>query len=94
MNASSHPDPTTRPDRLLKVADVGHVLGITPRTVKRLASDGRLPRVVIGARTTRYRLSDVVAFIEGCEEHLDDDGPAENRAVGQERDDAARPSAA
>jgi predicted DNA-binding transcriptional regulator AlpA len=54
---------------LLSADQVGDLLGITPRTVKRLAADGALTRVVLGHRTTRYRQSDVAALIERCEQH-------------------------
>ena len=59
MAASSHPAPT-----LLRVDEVADILGVDPRTVKRLATDGELPRVVLGRRSTRYRLADVESFIE------------------------------
>jgi excisionase family DNA binding protein len=51
---------------LLTAAEVAALLGLTPRTVKQLAHDGRLPRVVLGRRSTRYRLGDVLALIDDC----------------------------
>jgi excisionase family DNA binding protein len=59
---------TTPCDRLLRVEEVGAVLGVAPRTVKRLAAAGRLRRVVLGPRTTRYRESDVTELIARCEQ--------------------------
>jgi excisionase family DNA binding protein len=52
--------------QLLTAVEVAELLGLTPRTVKQLAHDGRLARVVLGRRSTRYRLDDVLALIDGC----------------------------
>src|SRR3712207_2343318 len=79
-HASSH---AVRPDadlpRLLTAEEVAAVLGVDPRTVQRFASDGRLPRVVLGRRSTRYRDSDVRALIDHCLQN--DDSTATRGAV-------------
>ena len=61
MPISSQTGPTPKP--LLRVDEVAVLLGIAPRTVKRLAHDGELRRVVLGRRTTRYHAADVEALI-------------------------------
>jgi predicted site-specific integrase-resolvase len=49
-------------DRLLPPAETAHRLGISPRTLIRLANDGEIERVpVLGS--TRYRASDVARII-------------------------------
>lgn len=42
------------------------MLGVTTRTVRRLGETGTLSRVKLGRRSTRYRLADVLAFIDSC----------------------------
>jgi excisionase family DNA binding protein len=49
--------------RLLSVADVARLLGVTPRTVRRWSADGTLPAVRKGRRWTRWRLADVQRFL-------------------------------
>lgn len=51
---------------LLQVPDVSHLLGISPRTVYRLAESGELPRVKIGRRWyfPRARLA---ALLDACD---------------------------
>jgi excisionase family DNA binding protein len=49
--------------RLLTPAEVAELLQVTPRTINRYAADGRLPRVKIGQRLTRYRWQNVEALI-------------------------------
>jgi excisionase family DNA binding protein len=75
VRESSHPAPTL-PDRLLRVDQVASILGIDPRTVKRLAAEGHLKRVVLGSRSTRYRLADVEALIDACTVPPDNDPAA------------------
>jgi excisionase family DNA binding protein len=72
---SSHTAPTS-PERLLRVDEVAAVLGIDPRTVKRLARAGELRRVVLGHRTTRYRASDLEALIAERTRSQHDPSPA------------------
>ena len=56
----SHAD---RLPSLLTPTEVARVLRITTRTVNRYAIDGRLQRVKIGQRLSRYRREDVLALI-------------------------------
>ncbi|HEY2181327.1 MAG TPA: helix-turn-helix domain-containing protein [Solirubrobacteraceae bacterium] len=49
---------------LLTPTEVAQLLRITPRTVNRYAVDGRLQRVKIGERLSRYRREDVLALID------------------------------
>jgi excisionase family DNA binding protein len=68
MAHASSPTRTTalQGAQLLTAVEVADLLGLTPRTVKQLAHDGRLPRVVLGRRSTRYRLGDVLTLIDDC----------------------------
>lgn len=50
--------------RLLSSDDVADMLGMDSRTVRRMALAGRFPRVELGHRTIRFRLADVLEFIE------------------------------
>ncbi len=49
---------------LLTAEEVAAILRITPRTVIRFANSGKLPRVKVGPKTTRYTASSVLALIE------------------------------
>jgi excisionase family DNA binding protein len=71
--------------RLLSGDDIAHLLGVTPRTVRRLAETNRLPRVVLGHRTTRYRLEDVRALIDAAVVPTNDERLAGNEALEQLR---------
>lgn len=81
---------------LLTTSEVASILGLAPRTVRSLASRGRLPRVVLGHRSTRYRLADVVELIDvsikTSEAPVVTRGSAENargrRAMASRVDDA------
>lgn len=55
--------PTDRTTPLLSAAEVADLLGITTRTVRRLADDGELRRIVLGRRMVRYSAEDVGALI-------------------------------
>jgi excisionase family DNA binding protein len=55
---------TRRIDPLLSGAEVAELLGVTTRTVRQLAANGELHRIVLGHRTTRYRAEDVATFID------------------------------
>ncbi len=55
--------------RLLDSGDVAYMLGVDPRTVCRMALAGRFPRVQLGHRTLRFRLSDILDFIEASTTH-------------------------
>jgi len=50
--------------QLLTPAEVAEVLRVTLRTVQRYARDGRLDRVRIGCRLSRYTLASVIRLIE------------------------------
>ena len=56
--------PETRPPALLRTNEVAELLGINPRTVRRLADAGELTRIRLGRRTCRYAPDDVQALIE------------------------------
>jgi excisionase family DNA binding protein len=73
---------------LLTTHQVAALLQVTPRTVRRWARDGVLPRVRIGGRITRYSAHDIASLIAtttseapaanqgSAEESADDSGPA------------------
>lgn len=61
---------------LLSPRDVADLLGVSERTVRRLAQDGALDRVRIGHRTSRYTRRSVLALIDP----INDDDPAGGRA--------------
>ncbi len=75
--------------RLLSSDDVADMLGMDSRTVRRMALAGRFPRVELGHRTIRFRLADVLDFIEASTTH---ESPAGNGALAKERDVGAHPS--
>jgi predicted site-specific integrase-resolvase len=52
-------------DQLLKPAEVAAILRVTPRTVARYAEDGRLDRVMLSSRLSRYTRESVEALIGG-----------------------------
>ncbi len=52
-------------DRLLTSQDVAETLGVSLRTVARLAASGDLPRVRIG-RAVRFRACDVAGIVAGA----------------------------
>lgn len=54
--------------------EVAEVLGITERSVRRLAAQGELRRVTLGHRTMRYVAEDVEALIR----RSTSEGPAGN----------------
>jgi excisionase family DNA binding protein len=85
MSASSSLDrPELDAVRLLTPSEVADALVTTPRNVRRLRSEGRLPSVVLGRRSVRYRLADVQAFIQSC---MNGESPAANGASAKEGDD-------
>jgi len=67
------------PPRLLRQDEVAELLGVSPRTVRSFAAAGDLPKVVLGRRSTRYRISDVEALIDARILHRDDDPAAPGR---------------
>lgn len=48
---------------MLTTDEVAAIVGVTPRTVRRWARDGMLPRVRIGGRVTRYRADDLADLL-------------------------------
>lgn len=57
-------DPQTDPPALLDAHQVADLLGVSKRTVRRLAQDGVLVRVRIGHRTSRYTHRSVLALTD------------------------------
>jgi excisionase family DNA binding protein len=64
-------------DQLLTPRQVAELLQITPRTVCRYAAEGRLQRVKIGTRLTRYTVDSVAQLItpQNDQEPLDKAAP-------------------
>jgi excisionase family DNA binding protein len=54
--------------RLLDAREVAALLGVSERTVRRLAQDDVLTRVRIGHRTSRYTRRSVLALIDPTDE--------------------------
>lgn len=51
-------------DRLMSVDEIAEFLGLAKGTVYHLASQGRIPCVRLSARCLKFRLSQVMAWIE------------------------------
>lgn len=59
---------TVNTERLLTRPEAAELLGLAPQTLANWASMGKGPRrVIVGSRSTRYRLSDLTAYMEGLE---------------------------
>lgn len=56
-------DPIPDTDRLLTQEEAQAMLGLAPATFRRLAKAGNVPRVPVGARLVRYRLSDIQRIV-------------------------------
>ena len=56
------------PDLLVPIETVEHYMGVKKATIKRMAhgrhTAGKLPYVDFGQRTMRFRVRDVLAFVE------------------------------
>jgi excisionase family DNA binding protein len=50
-------------ERLITVAEAARSSGLAPWTLYRLVRSGQVPSVLIGAKTRRVRLSDVLGAI-------------------------------
>lgn len=55
----AHDGPT-----LLTYEQAGHLMGVSPRTVRRLADDGELPRRRIGSRAVRIHRDDIRDYLD------------------------------
>lgn len=51
------------PDQLVTKNRAAALLEVTPATITKWGREGRLPRVVLGTRTYRYRMSDIRQLI-------------------------------
>lgn len=49
---------------LLKIPEAAEILSISPLTVRKLISEGKLPAVRIGNKSIRVRKSDLREFVE------------------------------
>jgi len=79
-------------DRLLTREEVAAQLGVSLRTVARLADTDELPRVRIG-RAVRFRERDVAGIVASGALHDDERpacGPGAQKTAGQGRHDSAR----
>jgi excisionase family DNA binding protein len=57
--------PTTLPlTPLLTSAQAAELLSLDPYTIRRMASDGRLPVVRLSPRSLRFRVEDVEALMQ------------------------------
>ncbi|MEY8655214.1 helix-turn-helix transcriptional regulator [Brachybacterium paraconglomeratum] len=55
-------------ERLLTPPEAAELLGIAPQTLANWRSMGKGPRFVrVGSRSVRYRLSDLLAYVESLE---------------------------
>jgi predicted DNA-binding transcriptional regulator AlpA len=55
-------------ERLLTRPEAGGMLGVAPQTLANWRSMGRGPRcVIVGSRSIRYRLSDLIAYMAELE---------------------------
>ena len=53
---------------LISAKEVAEILSVSSRWVWQLVDDGRLGRVKLGNRLVRFKIADIVALIESCEE--------------------------
>src|SRR5438094_82378 len=83
MDSQSSPGRRTT---LLSVREVADALAVSPSTVWRLADRGYLRRLRIG-HSVRFRLEDVEALIQRCEQFEEE---MRDPAVGPDRAEAAR----
>ena len=54
-----------REERLLRVKDTAKLIGVSRSTVYRMVDDGQFPQPIrIGTRASRWRLSEVMQWME------------------------------
>jgi excisionase family DNA binding protein len=51
--------------RLLNTQDVAALLGVSPKTIRRLLDAGKLPQIVRIGRLIRWRENDIINMIRG-----------------------------
>ncbi len=78
---------------VLRPGEVAEILRVTPRHVRRLAVAGRLERIRLGARTSRYTATSVAALISPSNENGPASlaGPSHNLTDERGPDEAYRP---
>jgi excisionase family DNA binding protein len=52
---------------ILNRSEVAVLLQVSDRTIDRWAAEGRLHRIRLSPRTTRYRLDDVQRLVDECQ---------------------------
>lgn len=59
---------SSSPAQLLTVAETASLVGISERTVRRMADDGRMPKPIrMGTRLCRWKRTDLEAWLaDGC----------------------------
>lgn len=67
INLKNNRNPFAMPDRIIRRRTVAELLARSPKTIDRMAKEGILHKVVLPShiRSLGYRLSDIVALIEG-----------------------------
>ena len=66
---------------LLTTNQVAARLQVSPRTVRRFASEGRLPQLHVGTRLVRYATSDVLSLLSPWCDHNSGANRAAEKAV-------------
>ena len=54
---------TIQQNPLVDAAELARILGVTPEQVLRLGRQGRIPRVVVGRRTVRFDVDQVLVAL-------------------------------
>jgi excisionase family DNA binding protein len=58
-------------ESLVKASEVAQLLGVSPKTILRWASEGKLPHYRPGNTTVRFKLSEVSAWVDCCRAPFD-----------------------
>ena len=58
-------------DRLLTVKEAAQSLGVHPNWVYREAAAGRLPSVLLGSQTRRFRPAQLASYLDGLQREQD-----------------------